>query len=146
GSRRPAGRDGSPEIVYRAAVNEQRRPPPGGEAGPAVELAAPPPAAAGEWSADAVRRLRAALGLSQAALAERIGTRQQTISEWETGARAPRRMSRRLLHLVAEASGLYPTRRDEGAGFSATRDGDGAPPAAAPTPAAPDLQETAGRQ
>ena len=61
------------------------------------------------WDAAAVRRLRAHLGLSQAGLAERIGTRQQTISEWETGARAPRRMSRRLLHLVAEASGLYVT-------------------------------------
>ena len=56
---------------------------------------------------EAVQRLRASLGLSQAELAARVGTRQQTISEWETGARTPRRMSRRLLHLVAEASGLY---------------------------------------
>ena len=65
-------------------------------------------AASGEhWTADSVQRLRAYLDVSQAELAARVGTRQQTISEWETGARVPRRMSRRLLHLVAEASGFY---------------------------------------
>lgn len=100
------------------------------------------PLARPEWSAEGVRRLRAHLGLSQSALAERIGTRQQTISEWETGARAPRRMARRLLGLVAEAAGFYTTRRDEVAGSSATRDGDGAPPAAAPTPKAAGLSAT----
>ena len=62
---------------------------------------------AAEWGAEGVRGLRAHLGVSQAELADRVGTRQQTISEWETGTRAPRRMSRRLLHLVAEASGYY---------------------------------------
>lgn len=66
-----------------------------------------PEADEGEWTPDAVQRLRAGLGLSQAQLAARVGTRQQTISEWETGARTPRRMSRRLLRLVAEESGLY---------------------------------------
>ena len=60
-----------------------------------------------EWAPEDVQRLRARLGLSQAELAVRVGTRQQTISEWETGARAPRRMSRRLLRLVAEESGVY---------------------------------------
>lgn len=63
-----------------------------------------------EWAPEDVQRLRAHLGVSQAELAERVGTRQQTISEWETGARAPRRMSRRLLRMVAEASGLYAVR------------------------------------
>ena len=63
--------------------------------------------AADDWTPESVQRLRASLGLSQAELAARVGTRQQTISEWETGARAPRRMSRRLLHLVAEESGFY---------------------------------------
>ena len=60
-----------------------------------------------DWTPEAVQRLRARMGLSQAELAERVGTRQQTISEWETGARTPRRMSRRLLRLVAEESGVY---------------------------------------
>lgn len=65
------------------------------------------PADAGPWDAEGVRRLRTHLGETQAELADRLGTRQQTVSEWETGASAPRRMSRRLLHLVAEASGFY---------------------------------------
>jgi DNA-binding transcriptional regulator YiaG len=60
-----------------------------------------------EWTPEQVRALRARLGLSQEAFARRIGTRQQTISEWETGARRPRRMSRRLLRMVAEESGGY---------------------------------------
>lgn len=63
--------------------------------------------ATGTWDAARVRRLRDHLEATQAELADRLGTRQQTVSEWETGARAPRRMSRRLLHLVAEASGFY---------------------------------------
>ena len=60
-----------------------------------------------EWAPEAVQRLRARLGLSQTEFASRVGTRQQTISEWETGTRTPRRMSRRLLRLVAEESGVY---------------------------------------
>lgn len=59
------------------------------------------------WEPEAVQRLRAHLDVSQAEMAARVGTRQQTISEWETGTRVPRRMSGRLLHLVAEASGFY---------------------------------------
>lgn len=59
------------------------------------------------WDADAVRALRAQLGLTQADFADRIGTRQQTVSEWETGASTPRRMSRRLLRMVAEDAGFY---------------------------------------
>ncbi len=66
------------------------------------------------WVPDTVRALRAHLGLSQQGFADRIGTRQQTISEWETGARAPRRMSRQLLRLVAEESGFYRTANDDG--------------------------------
>jgi DNA-binding transcriptional regulator YiaG len=62
---------------------------------------------AAEWDAERVRELRRHLGESQAAFAERIGTRQQTVSEWETGSSTPRRMSRRLLHLIAEEHGFY---------------------------------------
>ena len=54
-----------------------------------------------------VRRLRSHLGETQAAFADRLGTNQQTVSEWERGARQPRRMARRLLHLVAEQAGYY---------------------------------------
>ena len=83
-----------------------------GDGGSTADESALP--AAGDWPPQEVQRLRARLGLSQAELAERVGTRQQTISEWETGTHAPRRMSRRLLHLVAEAAGLYATRGDDG--------------------------------
>lgn len=54
-----------------------------------------------------MRLLRDHLDETQGELAERLGTRQQTVSEWETGHSAPRRMSRRLLQLVAEESGFY---------------------------------------
>ncbi len=83
--------------------------------------------ATGTWDAARVRRLRDHLDATQAELADRLGTRQQTVSEWETGARAPRRMSRRLLHLVAEASGFYtvpsegdPRTEDDAPGESAS--------------------------
>ncbi|MDA0815428.1 MAG: helix-turn-helix transcriptional regulator [Chloroflexi bacterium] len=59
------------------------------------------------WDANAVRDLRGRLSLTQAELAEQIGTRQQTISEWEVGVSRPRRMSQRLLRMVAETSRAY---------------------------------------
>lgn len=59
------------------------------------------------WDAEGVRRLRGQLGVTQAELADRIGTRQQTVSEWETGHSSPRRMSQRLLQMVAEDAGVY---------------------------------------
>ena len=62
---------------------------------------------AGGWDRTRVRRLRDHLGETQAELAERLGTRQQTVSEWETGVSRPRRMSGRLLQLVAEEAGFY---------------------------------------
>lgn len=61
-----------------------------------------------EWATGRrVRRLRRHLGETQASFADRLGTNQQTVSEWETGARQPRRMAQRLLHLVAEQAGYY---------------------------------------
>lgn len=59
------------------------------------------------WDGQRVQSLRRWLEDSQAELAERLGTRQQTVSEWETGSSQPRRMSRRLLGMVAEESGYY---------------------------------------
>jgi DNA-binding transcriptional regulator YiaG len=56
------------------------------------------------WDAGGVRALRRHLGLSQQQLADELGTRQQTISEWETGVYQPRGMSERLLGLIAERS------------------------------------------
>ncbi len=54
------------------------------------------------WEASSVRALRRHLGLSQRDLAEELGVRQQTVSEWETGLYRPRGASARLLAIIAE--------------------------------------------
>ena len=59
-----------------------------------------------QWSKDEVRALRQHLNLTQARLAEELGTRQQTISEWENGMYRPRGASATLLSIVAERSGF----------------------------------------
>lgn len=58
------------------------------------------------WDGQGVRALRQHLKLTQAKLAEELGTRQQTISEWETGMYKPRGTSATLLTIVAERSGF----------------------------------------
>ena len=58
------------------------------------------------WDAGKVRRLRRHLGLTQQLMAGELGTRQQTISEWETGLYAPRGASATLLHIIAERAGF----------------------------------------
>jgi DNA-binding transcriptional regulator YiaG len=59
-----------------------------------------------QWNSEEVRALREHLNLTQARLAEELGTRQQTISEWENGAHRPRGASATLLSIVAERSGF----------------------------------------
>ena len=68
----------------------------------------------GGWDGERVQALRRWLEESQTELADRLGTRQQTVSEWETGTSEPRRMSRRLLGMVAEESGYYAAERTSG--------------------------------
>jgi DNA-binding transcriptional regulator YiaG len=58
------------------------------------------------WDAGGVRALRQHMGLSQDALAEELGTRQQTVSEWETGRYRPRGASARMLSVIAERAGF----------------------------------------
>ena len=55
-----------------------------------------------QWDFQRIRSLRSHLGLTQQALADRLGTRQQTISEWEMGMYQPRGASATLLSMVAE--------------------------------------------
>jgi len=55
-----------------------------------------------QWDKEHIRALRQHLGLTQRELAGRLGTRQQTISEWETGMYKPRGASSTLLSIVAE--------------------------------------------
>ncbi len=56
----------------------------------------------GQWNNEHIQALRRHLGLTQRQLADRLGVRQQTISEWETGMYQPRGASSTLLSIVAE--------------------------------------------
>ena len=55
-----------------------------------------------QWDSEQIRNLRRHLGLTQRELADTLGTRQQTISEWEKGMYKPRGASSTLLSIVAE--------------------------------------------
>jgi DNA-binding transcriptional regulator YiaG len=55
-----------------------------------------------QWDGDSIQALRRHLGLTQSEFSARLGTRQQTISEWETGMYRPRGASATLLSIVAE--------------------------------------------
>ena len=59
-----------------------------------------------QWDAESIRALRERLGMTQQQMSEELGTRQQTISEWETGMYRPRGGMNRLLSLVAEQAGF----------------------------------------
>lgn len=62
------------------------------------------------WNGDLVRALRDHMGVSQVQLAEELGVRQQTVSEWENDAYTPTRATSKHLSLVAERAGfLYET-------------------------------------
>jgi DNA-binding transcriptional regulator YiaG len=54
------------------------------------------------WDAVKVKALREHMGLTQTAMSEELGVRQQTVSEWETGLYAPRGASAKLLSILAE--------------------------------------------
>jgi DNA-binding transcriptional regulator YiaG len=64
------------------------------------------------WDARQVRALRQHLGFTQTELSAELGVRQQTVSEWETGAYQPRGASSRLLTLVAERAAFAYTADD----------------------------------
>ena len=55
-----------------------------------------------QWNSKHIRALRRHLGLTQRELADTLGTRQQTISEWEKGMYKPRGASSTLLSIIAE--------------------------------------------
>ena len=55
-----------------------------------------------KWDSQNILALRRHLRLTQRELADRLGTRQQTISEWETGMYKPRGASATLLSITAE--------------------------------------------
>lgn len=55
-----------------------------------------------KWDAERILALRKHLEMTQTEMAEKLGTRQQTISEWEKGMYQPRGASAKLLSIVAE--------------------------------------------
>ena len=55
-----------------------------------------------QWDSEHIQALRRHLGLTQREMADRLGTRQQTISEWEIGMYQPRGASATLLSIIAE--------------------------------------------
>ena len=55
-----------------------------------------------QWDSKSVQALRRHLGLTQTEFSEKLGTRQQTVSEWETGMYKPRGASAKLLSMIAE--------------------------------------------
>ena len=58
------------------------------------------------WDGELVKAVRQHTGLSQAEMAEELGVRQQTISEWETGSYTPKRAMSKLLTIFAERAGF----------------------------------------
>lgn len=55
-----------------------------------------------QWTPQAIKALRLRHGVSQAELAEAIGTTQQRVSAWETGRNVPGTMACKLLSSLCE--------------------------------------------
>ncbi|MEO8718858.1 MAG: helix-turn-helix domain-containing protein [Burkholderiales bacterium] len=91
------------------------------------------------WDAGRVRALRRHLGLSQDAMADELGTRQQTVSEWETGQYQPRGASAKLLGIIAERAAFEyeaVSRAEEGRGRVEGSPADTMPPLPVESPLA----------
>ena len=68
-----------------------------------------------QWDNESIRALRKHMRLTQQQMSEELGTRQQTVSEWETGMYCPRGGMNRLLTLVAERAAFeYQVTMEEG--------------------------------
>ena len=58
------------------------------------------------WTADLIKAFREQMGWTQTELADKLGMRQQTISEWETGLYEPKRSTSKFLTMFAEQAGF----------------------------------------
>lgn len=54
------------------------------------------------WQQDAIKALRKHMNLTQMEMAEQMGVRRQTISEWENGVYDPDRSTSKFLELIAK--------------------------------------------
>lgn len=66
------------------------------------------------WDAQRVRALRQFLRLTQEEFSQRLGTRQQNVSEWECGKHRPRGMSIIMLEKLADEAGFDPVTSHSG--------------------------------
>jgi DNA-binding XRE family transcriptional regulator len=67
-----------------------------------------------KWNGELIRALRRHLRLSQTELADKIGVRQQTVSDWEVDAYDPSRPTSKLLMVYAKEAGFeYHTEPNE---------------------------------
>lgn len=55
-----------------------------------------------KWDAASIKKARNTMNLTQVELAERLGCRQQTVSEWELGKYLPKNAYRKLLTMFFE--------------------------------------------
>jgi DNA-binding transcriptional regulator YiaG len=58
------------------------------------------------WDQNAIRALRKHMSLTQAAFAQELGVRRQTVSEWENGVYEPDRSTAKHLELIAQQKGF----------------------------------------
>lgn len=73
---------------------------------PASGYKVQPVANSTKWNSDSIKALRLKMGLTQSELAEELGVRQQTVSEWENAIYEPTRATSKHLSLVAEKAGF----------------------------------------
>jgi DNA-binding transcriptional regulator YiaG len=67
-----------------------------------------------KWDGVRVKALRGYLDITQVELADEMGIRQQTVSEWEVGIYSPRGASVKLLTMIADRAGFkYEAKEDE---------------------------------
>jgi DNA-binding transcriptional regulator YiaG len=59
-----------------------------------------------KWNSELIKALRLQMGLTQSQLAQELGVRQQTVSEWEKGVYKPTRSTSKHLTLVADKAGF----------------------------------------
>lgn len=78
-----------------------------------LKYEASPSGEAIRWTSEMIRDLRVRLGINQSELAELVGVRQQTVSEWENSVYRPTDARALRLRRVAERAGFEFKAEDE---------------------------------
>ncbi len=59
------------------------------------------------WEGNSIKALRLHLEMSQTQMADEMGVRQQTISDWENSTYTPTKAMRKYLTMIAEQAGFF---------------------------------------